>query len=103
MAINALKHLQNKHLIHSAAAGDMKGVVLAIKLKAQINARDKDGWTAAMHAFANYHADVVKYLKEHGGKMSMEDEMNAQIAAHLGKSVRVVGHSAHAHKRLARV
>jgi ankyrin repeat protein len=35
--------------------------------KAEVNARDKDGWTPLYEAAQNGHKDIAELLRKHGG------------------------------------
>jgi len=51
-------------LMHSAAGGDYAKVKRLIEEGADVNAQDKEGWTALMRASQNGHTEVVKLLIE---------------------------------------
>jgi len=54
--------------LHSAARNGHAGIIqLLIKYKANINAIDKTGRTAADQANYTHHYHIVNYLKKHGG------------------------------------
>ncbi|MEO0166844.1 MAG: ankyrin repeat domain-containing protein [candidate division WOR-3 bacterium] len=56
----------NGVLIQAAKDGNMFVLKAAIEKGADINAKDKYGWTALMWASINGHTETVEYLKEKG-------------------------------------
>jgi ankyrin repeat protein len=60
----------------AAAAGHTKAVEMLLTLGAEINTRDKAGWTAVSHADFNNHFDLADRLVELGGSdpRSMHNE-----------------------------
>src|SRR5271157_1133937 len=61
-------------LIDAAEIGDVKTVRALIKAGADVNARDKHGWTALMIATANGQTDVVETLIKAGADVNAVDE-----------------------------
>lgn len=56
----------NEVLIEAAKDGNMLVLKAALEKGADINAKDKNGWTALMWASKNGHTEVVEFLKERG-------------------------------------
>jgi ankyrin repeat protein len=83
--MRALKSVQNMHLISGAKSGNLKMVEGAIRNHADINTR-KNGWTAWMHAYANYHSEVVKLLESKGAEVTDADRLTAGITAGMNKA-----------------
>ena len=63
----------NAQLIEAAEAGNIENVKKLLKQGAEVDAKDKDGWTAMMWAAADGYLDVVKYLAEHGADLSLKN------------------------------
>jgi ankyrin repeat protein len=64
---------KNEDLQNAAKAGDLKGVMAAIKEGAEINFQDYYGRTALIYAAEKGHLDVVKYLVDKGAKVNLQD------------------------------
>lgn len=60
----------NDVLIEAAKDGNLLVLKTAIDKGADINAKDKNGWTALMWASKNGHSEVVEFLKEKGARLS---------------------------------
>ena len=55
-------YAKNQALIHAAKKGDVVGVKKALKAKANVNAKDKHGYTALIYAARNGHNEIVEAL-----------------------------------------
>ncbi len=86
--MSALKSIQSTQLLKFAARDSMTGVKLAVRLGADVNTRNKDGWTAIMIAYSHFQPEMVKYLRGKGATMTKQDRMTAQFSATLGKEVK---------------
>ena len=62
-------------LMDAADRGDLREVKRLVEKKhADVNAKDKDGWTAGMEAAENGHLEVVEYLVENGMDVNARDK-----------------------------
>ncbi len=55
-------------MIDAARRGDAAAVRALIAARVDVNARDKEGFTALMGATEKGHADIVELLKKAGAK-----------------------------------
>lgn len=62
----------NEVLIEAAKDGNMLVLKAALDKGADINAKDKNGWTALMWASKNGHSEIVNFLKEKGASITVE-------------------------------
>jgi ankyrin repeat protein len=62
------------YLIESAQKGDIAGVNALLNKGADVNAKDKDGWTALMEASNNGHTEIVKALIDKGANINAKDK-----------------------------
>jgi ankyrin repeat protein len=90
--------IQSIYLQHIASRGKVSEIKIAIKLGADVNARDKGGWTPIMHAYSMHNTAAVELLKEQGATMTMEDKINAQIAVDLHRACGQI--PMHRHRRV---
>lgn len=98
-----LRSINDIHLISSAKRNSLSGVKNALKHGAHIDARDRDGVTAIMHAYSHYNHAIVEFLKSHDASFSEEDRIAAQMSASLNKACKLVTkHYGHGHARLTR-
>ena len=101
--MKSLKSINIMHLMSSAKRNSLVGVKSALKLGADINAKDKDGWSAIMHAYSHYNSEIVSFLKSHGASFPEEDRITAQMSASLNKACQLVTkHYGNTHVKLTR-
>lgn len=55
-------------LIDAAQRGDISSVKSLLNKGADMNAKNKNGWTASMLASKNGHTEIVQLLKKAGAK-----------------------------------
>ena len=58
----------DKELLNACRIGDLEEVKQLLRMGADVNARDEDGWTVLMRASENGHKEVVELLKFYGAK-----------------------------------
>lgn len=73
----------------AAMLGDQKAVARLIDAGADVNERDRQGWTPLMYSARNGHADLVRLLLNNGADVNLKDSnggtalMNACVACDL--------------------
>jgi len=65
----------NRGLIKAAEKGDLRFVKKLLLKGADVNAKDKFGWTPLHHAVEQLHFQVVKYLVSHGANVNAETDV----------------------------
>ncbi|MFA5106679.1 MAG: ankyrin repeat domain-containing protein, partial [Candidatus Micrarchaeia archaeon] len=65
---------QNKKLLEAVSSGDLAGVKEALAAGADVNAKDRDGYTALMVASYWGHMDIVKLLIAAGADVNAKSE-----------------------------
>ena len=63
----------NANIFESASSGNLKGVQQFVDRDANVNAKDKKGFTPLMKASRNGHLEVVEYLVEQGADINTLD------------------------------
>ena len=71
---------------------------MLISKGADVNAKDKQGWTPLVHAFAELHIDGAKLLESKGAKASVADKytyspLNLMIKLGDKKTARLIDSS----------
>ncbi len=64
---------KNQLLIRAAERGETKEVIRLMEAGADINAKDKEGWTPYLAASSNGQLQAMKILKAAGAKTSAPD------------------------------
>jgi hypothetical protein len=64
----------NEQLFAAIEKGSVEEVAALLKRGASVNAKDKQGWTPLVHAFAEMHIDGAKLLMSKGAKASATDK-----------------------------
>ncbi|KAG0317051.1 hypothetical protein BGZ99_006533 [Dissophora globulifera] len=70
-------------LIYAACFGQTAAVFMLLDAGAQVDARDKFGWTALVWATNNKHEDIVRLLLEHGASPSAQTAKGRTVADFL--------------------
>jgi hypothetical protein len=70
---------KNAALIEASRAGRLEEVKRLLGEGADVNARDKDGWTALMHAVREGQPEVVDFLLDHGAQVHVQDETSSRL------------------------
>jgi len=63
----------DKELLLAAKSGDKERVRLLLENGANVNARDRYGWTALMWAVFKGYKEIVKLLLENGADVNVRD------------------------------
>lgn len=74
-------HSQDMQLIRAAEKGRTQEVDRLIKAGADVNARDRDGWTPYLAASSMGHLDAMRLLRASGAK-TIPPEMDPEKYAH---------------------
>lgn len=69
----------NQILLEAAKDGNMLVLKTALEKGANVNARDKNGWTAFMWASKNGHSEIVDFLKEKGADTNVLPNIPVEI------------------------
>ena len=65
-----MPHNANRDLLDAIAGGGLQDVQRAVEAGADVNARDRHGQTALMHAVRRADSEIVQYLVEHGADVA---------------------------------
>ena len=65
----------NETLLNAAKEGQTETVQALIAKGADVNAKEKNGWTALIRAAKKGHIDIVKALLEAGADVNAKDKM----------------------------
>jgi ankyrin repeat protein len=77
----------NQQLLEAAQKSDVSNITTLLKAGADINAKDRDGYTPLHYATVDGHVDVVTLLLEHGAhvdEVNGEDETPLYLAVQSG-------------------
>jgi len=72
MDIKQAKQASNDKLLAAAKSGDAKALLEALQAGADVQAKDSDGWTAAMWAARDGHADCAKLIETERERRELE-------------------------------
>ena len=74
LGVIACSSNSGEELIDAARYGDLETVKLLIENGADIDAKDKDGYTVLMYASNNGNLEIIKYLVENGADINIKDK-----------------------------
>jgi len=81
---------RNEMLLEGARYRDLEIVKEALDLKAQVDAKDDDNWTALMWSAINGDFDILVYLVSEGANVNVRDE-NGKTAQDLVRAKEPIG------------
>lgn len=72
--LNKSEEVVNKLLLNAARDGELESLIDAIKCGADVNAMDRNKWTALMNAATNGHRDCVQALISLGADVNLQED-----------------------------
>ncbi len=77
------RRMNDQQFIDMCKDGDTQGVIKAIRAGAEVNAKNKNGWTALMWVAMNGHTEIVNVLIKAGAEVNAKNKngWTALIAA----------------------
>jgi len=72
LILSSLLHANDENLLKVAKKGNLRGVNSAIEKGADVNATDRNDWTALIWASLNGHTEVVKSLVKAKARLNIQ-------------------------------